>query len=143
MILFVALAVPGLLAITACDHSCTDIGYFCELRVNLEHAEWAPGPYVFELDAGGEVHRCTATLPDPAAATLLCTTTQWGHRFDFDGYPFPSRLMFSGSPKNAEVRILHEGQEVARKTLKPRYEVTEPAGEGCGECRNAEVTVSF
>ena len=147
-ILLGALATTGALA--ACTGtSCNGAGYVCALRIDLEHDAWEPGSYGFRFSLDGVHARCDVVLfadeasspevtcSDPALAAL----GPWGS-WDFENGA-PAALYASGSPREAHVIVEREGVEIASGTFHPRYEVTEPNGEGCGACENATEQLSF
>lgn len=139
------LASASVLLLSACGKECTAIGSRCELVVALDHTGWEPGTYVFEADGGGDIESCTVTLPREGEEGFLpCLNGWWtgnGSGMTADGYP--SRLIVNDPPTKVAIRITYEGTVIANQTLKPRYKETEPNGEGCGICRNAEVAMEF
>lgn len=138
----------GALLLSGCDPGVTCIDNdalpICELSVGLEHTVWEPGNYVFEATPSGETRRCAATLPDPTRESWDCSHGDWGISWgDWGKEPYPSRLAWAYPSGEVTVRILYQDQEIAKETFRPRYETTEPYGDGCGVCRNAEVTMEF
>lgn len=138
------LASASVLLMSACGTSCTAMEPRCELVVALDHLGWEPGTYVFEAEGGGEIESCTVTLPlEDEGSGLPCLNRRFpfGEPTVTDGYP--SRLIVREPPMKVEVRIFYENTLVANKKFEPRYDVTEPNGEGCGVCLNAEVAMDF
>lgn len=139
-----AAATAAVLALSGCDvgMACNAMAPYCALTVELDHVDWEPGDYVFEASDGKEVYRCTATLPDPDGSSWKCESLLWG-RHVFDEGPHPSTLALRSTPSKTTVRVLYGDQEIASKTFKPSYKETEPNGDGCGICKNANAKLEF
>lgn len=115
----------------------------CELSVALVPTAWEPGEYVFEATGNGETHRCAVSLPASTRESWDCSGTRLGPSRAWEVEPYPSSIALDRSSGAVAVRILYQGQEIASETFQPRYKESEPNGEGCGICKNAEVTMEF
>lgn len=143
-----AVASSGAWLLSGCDEAgvvCNAIGARCELAIGLAHAAWEPGDYVFEATENGETHRCAVALPASTRGSWDCSYPGWGlSQFDWEAEPpYPPRLALAYASGEVTVRILYGDKEIACETFRPHYQETEPHGEGCGICRNAEVTMEF
>jgi len=135
--------------LAACDvgQSCNAAEPRCALDVALETSAWQPGTYEFELHADGAESRCTVELPLADGAWPTCSDGgeyfSWPPSFDEAATGAPRWVSFHTTPRRAAVVIRRDGAEIARQSFEPRYAVTEPNGEGCGICENADATMSF
>jgi hypothetical protein len=141
--------------LTGCDRlwasdGCNDMWPYCALQVTLDHETWESGTYEFLLSADGETSTCTVGLPLAGLDTIECSNPDlevgWTDSAWSGARPSgssPQHLVFHDTPKVAEIAIVYEGREVARKSFRPDYVKTEPNGEGCGICRNAREAMAF
>ena len=123
----------------------------CALAIELENEAWEPGLYTFRVSAGGEETTCTAALPlDRRLAQQFECDSDVASLAPYPGMDrvvaqeeWPRHFYVFGSPAESLVRVEREGVEIASGAFLPRYEVTEPNGEGCGACENAVVALAF
>lgn len=138
-------------AVSACDmlggQSCNAMLPYCAVDVDLSSADWQPGTYTFEMQVGDEQYSCTETLPWPVEPHAQpcsdgpMSVNGWGV---FESGAWPQKLaLIDERPSKVSVRIERDGVELVSKTLRPSYKKTEPNGEGCGVCYNADESVSF
>jgi hypothetical protein len=119
----------------------------CALDVGLETDAWQPGTYEFELHAEGTEARCAAQLPLQEGAAFTCSDSgDFFARPPSFGEPesaWPKWVSFHTAPRRATIVIRRDGVEIARQSYKPRHEQSEPNGEGCGICENADATMRW
>jgi len=145
--------------------ACTDVG--CSDGVHLEVREardaWPAGDYTVEISAGGDSHRCTATLPNPSpwtaeSTTFKCDRTSLSASFrptqgcdderdgGTDGVTCGVlALEVPGTPSSVQVQIDRDGQSILDESVQPKYREMRPNGEGCEpvcERSSAELTLS-
>lgn len=146
------LAGLAVFAATGCElfaeRSCNAIGPSCALAVSLDHEGWEPGLYTFRAIAGGAEESCTVELPWDRERMPGCTSPEVGFgRFpnfqEVEDDSYPAAFYHHGTPPRVEVVVERDGVELGRERFRPRYAITEPHGEGCGDCANATVTMSF
>jgi len=137
-------------ALAGCElgHACNLMLPLCALRIDLAHEAWEPGSYSFRFSLDGEHAHCDVELfADPATLPEVdCSNPELASVTPFafhDLQRTPEALYAYGSPREAHVIVEREGVEIASGSFHPRYEVSEPNGEGCGDCENATETLAF
>lgn len=136
---------------SACDmldagQSCNAMKPYCAVDVDLSSADWQPGTYTFEMKAGDVQYSCTETLPwSEGTYPQPCSDGPMSlDGWAYDSHVWPRKLaLLDERPSKVELRILRDGVELVSETLRPSYEESEPNGEGCGVCSNANERVSF
>ena len=147
LLLLPAILLTSALAGCGMGHDCTLMLPRCALDVALESDAWQPGAYELELHADDAVSRCTADLPLVDGAAFTCDEPggyfSWPPDMGNAVSEWPKWVSFHTAPRKATIVIRRDGLEIARQSFEPRYAKTEPNGEGCGVCKNADATMSF
>lgn len=131
---------------------CTEIGCVDGLVISFGRGvEWAPGTYVFSIDADGVEQTCKGMLPLPPCASggaLTCTGNvatigESGCALPASQHGFADIQLRSG-PSKVTLRIERDGVVLADETLVPTYRTSQPNGPNCDPiCRQASATIAL
>ncbi|HBR68475.1 MAG TPA: hypothetical protein DEA55_03770 [Rhodospirillaceae bacterium] len=128
------------------EMACTEMACIDGLVLNVHpDRTWLPGNYefTFKLD-GREVH-CMGALPLKSCEvgpSVQCDgegvqITESGCAMPPETHGFGS-ITFSEAPAAVDIRIVHEGNVLAERSISPAYETVRPNGPECEpSCRSA------
>jgi hypothetical protein len=147
MHIFTALTV-AFLAVNATGCGCTEVGCQDGLTIDLKSASgaWAPGSYVFAVDADGTKSTCTVDLPfvkDPD-----CTHPALMHVTFTAPDPVAANTVIAQvfnfvTAAHVYLTISRDGAVIAEKDYTPTYTINEPNGPTCGPtCHVAQDTLA-
>ena len=140
------------LALAGCDvlpRLCTAVYYECGLYVSFAEGLAAEGEWTVTAELADEVFTCSFALPADAGTQVGCVSPARQSRAYLvasdDGASVEGLKLANLHPDNLTITVALDGEEIHSETLAPDYDVTEPNGEGCGECYSgsAEISVSI
>lgn len=133
-------------------HGCTEIGCVDGLLISFGRGvEWAPGTYVFSMNADGVEQTCKGMLPLPPCASgssLACTGNvamigESGCALPASQHGFAD-IHLRSAPSKVTIRIERDGVVLADETLVPTYRTSQPNGPNCDPiCRQASATIDL
>ncbi|HEV3191616.1 MAG TPA: hypothetical protein VGY54_14000 [Polyangiaceae bacterium] len=167
-----AIGLLGLaLAPQACSLStgCLGRGYTCDrttITVQSPNDAWTPGSYALAMNVDGTPGQCTLDVANPpqqtssldcapAAKTTLTLEQAWtqppvvcdqnacrtGSAGPIPGH-FRLVLVLQGLPKQVALNLTLDWSEILNKAVSPMPKTDEPNGPGCGQCTNAQTTLT-